>query len=262
MKKLSQEEIDRRQRDGKRCPRCQTFKTREHWSKSVGTADGLDSCCRECICTRSAAHYADNRAKINAASVVHRANNLAKCRAKDAAYYVNNRAKINAKDAAYRKTDRGRAVRRRINRTLYYGPNAPAVVDLLIQAQGNLSPLTGLPLLTPSLDHCHDSDLVRGVLNDQENAQLGRWGDSYIKAKVRLAAMKNKDGTKGSFLRQALKYFLVTPAMHAGLNWRVTGRDASLPESRDPKNLPIIRHANSVSLARALALQGLQRDAA
>ena len=119
--------------------------------------------------------------------------------------------------------------------------------------------MTGLPLLAPVLDHCHDSDMVRGMINDLENLRLGQWaGDSYVKAKNNLAKLKDKDGIKGKFLVQAMKYFLVTPAMQAGLSWRVTGKNASLPESRDPKNLKIIRATNALSLRRAQATMPLR----
>lgn len=44
----------------------------------------------------------------------------------------------------------------------------------MMKEQGGVSPITGLPITDPVLDHCHKTGNLRAVLNRWENAVLGR----------------------------------------------------------------------------------------
>ncbi|WP_331694592.1 endonuclease domain-containing protein [Pandoraea sputorum] len=44
----------------------------------------------------------------------------------------------------------------------------------MLREQNNTSPITGLQITDPVLDHCHKTGCIRAVLNRWENAVLGR----------------------------------------------------------------------------------------
>lgn len=44
----------------------------------------------------------------------------------------------------------------------------------MLKEQGGISPITGLAVTDPVLDHCHKTGNIRAVLNRWENAVLGR----------------------------------------------------------------------------------------
>ncbi|OZI20070.1 hypothetical protein CAL26_21180 [Bordetella genomosp. 9] len=44
----------------------------------------------------------------------------------------------------------------------------------MLKEQGGVSPITGLEITDPVLDHCHTTGNIRAVLNRWENAVLGR----------------------------------------------------------------------------------------
>lgn len=67
---------------------------------------------------------------------------------------------------------------------LYTAKDIAAVRLLLTKEQNGLSALTGLPLTKPCLDHCHSPEneqLVRGVLNSNENVALGKIENLYAR---------------------------------------------------------------------------------
>lgn len=61
-------------------------------------------------------------------------------------------------------------------KTLYTTSDVKEVRKLLLQEQNGLDALTGLPIASGKdvLDHCHDSQYVRAVLDRQTNAVLGK----------------------------------------------------------------------------------------
>ena len=67
---------------------------------------------------------------------------------------------------------------------LYNVKDIARVRALLTKEQNRLSALTGLPLSKPCLDHCHSPEneqLVRGVLNSNENVALGKIENLYAR---------------------------------------------------------------------------------
>ena len=69
-------------------------------------------------------------------------------------------------------------------RDLYTTKDIAAVRALLTKEQNGQSALTGLPLSKPCLDHCHSPEneqLVRGVLNSNENVALGKIENLYVR---------------------------------------------------------------------------------
>lgn len=67
---------------------------------------------------------------------------------------------------------------------LYTSTDIAKVRALLIKEQKNKSSMTGLPLDKPVLDHCHsieNEQLVRGVLNSNENIILGKIENLYAR---------------------------------------------------------------------------------
>ena len=67
---------------------------------------------------------------------------------------------------------------------LYTTKDIATVRALLIKEQNGVSALTGLTLSKPCLDHCHSPEneqLVRGVLNSNENVALGKIENLYAR---------------------------------------------------------------------------------
>ncbi len=261
--KLTQDEIERRQREGKVCGRCKEFRSREHWYTNNSRADGLSTECRACrrpYRAKTSGARKAAQARYSASDAGKRAHKRAHLR-----WYNSDKGKRTSRlsrhrwrtsdagkvlDQRWRASDAGKSSIRRGVLGHRYGPGAHAVVDFLLEASKGISPLTGLPLLAPTLDHCHQSGLVRGVINDADNLQLGRYAETYPKALASLARLKNKNGLRGQFLRQALVYLWNTPAMKLGLEWAVTG-SAGRPEHQHPKTKKFIQASNAGSLRRA-----------
>ena len=89
-------------------------------------------------------------------------------------------------------------------RDLYTAKDIAEVRTLLSKEQKGLSTLTGLPLTKPCLDHCHSPEneqLVRGVLNSNENVALGKIENLY----ARYIGWWFK-GTYPEFLRMVASY--------------------------------------------------------
>ena len=71
-----------------------------------------------------------------------------------------------------------------MTRDLYTSKDIAEVRALLIKEQKNKSAMTGLPLVTPCVDHCHRPDsaqLVRAVINSNENIALGKIEGLYAR---------------------------------------------------------------------------------
>jgi len=67
---------------------------------------------------------------------------------------------------------------------LYTSKDIAGVRTLLIKEQQGLSAMTGLPLSSSCLDHCHSAEnhqLVRAVINSKENVALGRIEGLYAR---------------------------------------------------------------------------------
>lgn len=89
-------------------------------------------------------------------------------------------------------------------RDLYSAKDIAEVRAILSKEQKGLSTLTGLPLTKPCLDHCHSTEneqLVRGVLNSNENVALGKIENLY----ARYIGWWFK-GTYPEFLRMVASY--------------------------------------------------------
>ena len=89
------------------------------------------------------------------------------------------------------------------SRTLYTPADVQEVRHLLLKQQNGLDALTGLPIPDKQavLDHCHQTQYVRGVLHRQSNAVLGKLENMYI----RYLSWWYK-GTLAEFLRKAADY--------------------------------------------------------
>jgi hypothetical protein len=87
---------------------------------------------------------------------------------------------------------------------LYTSKDIAKIRALLTKEQNGLSAMTGLPLLKECLDHCHlpqNEQLVRGVLNSNENIALGKIENLY----ARYVGWWFK-GTYPEFLRMVADY--------------------------------------------------------
>ncbi|WPH64829.1 recombination endonuclease VII [Vibrio phage vB_VpaP_SJSY21] len=75
--------------------------------------------------------------------------------------------------------------------------------DLMLEEQGGKCKICGQPAKTqrPTLDHCHDTGHVRGVLCNACNRMEGR-----IKSRFVRYGLKNRDVDFGSFLRGLADY--------------------------------------------------------
>lgn len=69
----------------------------------------------------------------------------------------------------------------RPTKTLYTASDVKTVRELLLAEQNGLDALTGLPIEPGKavLDHCHDSQYVRAVLDRQVNAMEGRVRNAF-----------------------------------------------------------------------------------
>jgi hypothetical protein len=129
-----------------------------------------------------------------------------------------------------------------------FGKRAATLSDLLWDFQKGRDYITDEPLVDGfCLDHCHDSDLVRGLVNETTNRILGQHcGDSITGCRQRLAKLKNKKGRLAQFIPKAIHGLMNTPTRQMELEFRLTGRRASLPESRT--NRHIIERANMLAI--------------
>lgn len=86
---------------------------------------------------------------------------------------------------------------------LYTPTDVAKIRKILYEEQGGKDALTGLELPTDKLclDHCHQSQFVRGVLHRQVNAALGKLEGVHTRY------LKHwYEGTLPDFLRQAAQY--------------------------------------------------------
>jgi acetyltransferase-like isoleucine patch superfamily enzyme len=89
-----------------------------------------------------------------------------------------NREKSNAASAAWKKRNPDAARKR--NRLVKYGLTQEGF-DQLFASQSGLCGICFEPLdETVAVDHCHETDAVRGLLHRGCNAALGQLGDDYL----------------------------------------------------------------------------------
>lgn len=85
-----------------------------------------------------------------------------------------------------RKRTKQRAKSVRLNQ-LYWLRNASDIKQYreeLLAAQGGVCAITGIPLETGVLDHCHDNGRCRGVIDMQVNGLEGRYLSLFKKSRI------------------------------------------------------------------------------
>lgn len=157
--------------------------------------------------------------------------------------------KSKATRAAYLRTDNGKESQAKSHTRLCYGDDR--IKDFLFSFYGGISPLSGLPLLAPVVDHAHDQgQKVRGLINDLENLRLAWWRkDSLEGAHAAYANLKDKNGVKGQFLIQAVQYLQRTPEQ-IGVSFTVIGKRSTIKWSK--RDLTRLRAENTHNLDQAL----------
>lgn len=146
-----------------KCCRCKIVKPDDEFWKSKSTKTGLQKRCKDC----QQIYYRANREKILARKKVHYAANIENRRAYGRSYRIPNLAKIKA---SQRKTRYG----------LTDGDYQKMLSD-----QAGACRICGFIFswgrgreLAPSVDHCHKTGIVRGLLCWQCNLMLGNAKDN------------------------------------------------------------------------------------
>lgn len=164
----------------KQCSLCKETKRISEFSRHSGMKDGHQVWCKSCLGPRNKKWARDNSERKRELSRVWRAKNIDRVRELGRVRYVANRDKINAtKRAWYAKS---RAVVREINRRRNlrrYGLTESDYKRILAKQNGGCAICSAGPKKRRlSVDHCHNSETVRGLLCDGCNFGIGLFNDS------------------------------------------------------------------------------------
>lgn len=187
----------------KTCTCCKQPKSREDFHNNYAAKDGKQSVCKVCAKVNSRAYCAANREKRNAQKKARRAANLEKVRAQEKAYCAANAEKIKARKRAHRAAnlEKLQAREREYGKACYasnpekfkvrhrkskYGLTDEQFKDLLLK-QKNCCAICGFVFLldggrtkAASVDHCHVTGKIRGLLCAECNYGLGKFKDSVL----------------------------------------------------------------------------------
>lgn len=161
----------------KRCSRCRVEKSPDQFYKRSRSSDGLQNNCKEC-------HLTYGRRE-DAKAVVRdwREANKERLQVQARAWRQANKERQAATGKAWRAANRDQVADRRRARRLQrtYGLT-PEAFDALLLAQGSACAICGTddPGVSHGqwhIDHCHDTNLVRGILCHGCNVGLGYFKD-------------------------------------------------------------------------------------
>ena len=103
-----------------------------------------------------------------------------------ASYYHRNKSKIRAKQTTYRKSAKGKATSKRLSLEKNYGISIEKYNTLFTAQNGNCA-ICGVNRAQLSqdlsVDHCHTSNKVRGLLCASCNSGLGYFKDNHSNLK-------------------------------------------------------------------------------
>lgn len=141
----------------KRCSKCKQDQPRAEFYRHARTSDGLGSWCRSCFREQYAATKATRKAR------------------KSQRYHADLRAS-RAAGRAYREANKERLAA--ISRKSKYGLSAEQYAEMVARSKGRCD-LCGDPPSNRglSIDHCHSTGVVRGLLCARCNTALGKFRD-------------------------------------------------------------------------------------
>lgn len=149
----------------KRCTKCLRDQPRSEFHGSRNRRDGKHPWCRDCA---------------SAAARIRRANPVARQKIRD---YQRGHARTpngRAKQREYNRSEAGKATKKRHKLKAKYGLSESQFLSLKA-SQGDACPGCGSPFeagRVGSVDHCHATGKIRGVLCRSCNLALGHVGDS------------------------------------------------------------------------------------
>jgi hypothetical protein len=163
----------------KRCPSCGQSKAENAFSIDRRKSDGLDSYCREC---KKQKRQAVPRARQQAYQNRWRAKNADRVREKERADYTANPERFKARQDRYRAKHPERVSARRREMTLAGHGLTPEDFEAMMIAQEGRCAICGSE--DPkhwsgkfSIDHDHQTMVVRGLLCSECNRGMGHFGD-------------------------------------------------------------------------------------
>lgn len=148
------------------CTKCGEIKVLDHYPTNVKQAEGRHTTCRDCRSKRSADWYLRNR---EARAV------------KARTYYLKNREKVKARVREYRDKNPHVATRASLRHQLALYGMSPDEYGIMMGEQNGMCALCGQAQVGTrrlSVDHCHTSGKVRGLLCSKCNTGLGLLGDT------------------------------------------------------------------------------------
>lgn len=151
---------------GRNCTKCKVWKPFAEFNKQAGQWQGRRPHCRECQSAQTRVYSAANQEKINARAAVYRSTRREELARKSREYHEDNRELVLA--------------RMRAGSLKHEYGITPEQYAAIFDSQGGVCCLCGRPPKTKqlSVDHCHESGQIRGLLCQPCNAALGRMGDN------------------------------------------------------------------------------------
>lgn len=144
------------------CSRCQTNKPFDEFVKSKGTKDGLYTYCKKCACQRAAAYRRKYPEKV-------KASNLKSIAKNGKPKYTKEQRKKHALKSRFGLTVED------FNNMLKEQMDVCAIClkpEIVKNRDGSIKSL--------SVDHCHETGIVRGLLCDSCNYALGCFKDNIF----------------------------------------------------------------------------------
>lgn len=180
----------------KKCSKCRRTKRLSEFSKHRGTKDGRQVWCKKCLGARNKRWFADNPERKLELNRRWRKDNAERLRTNRLAWYAKNSARVRAQKRAWYAKQNAEAMRL-INRRRNlgrYGLSESQYKALLARQGGGCAVCGARPRNRRlSVDHCHRSRVVRGILCAGCNFAIGCMADSPDRLRAAAAYLERVD---------------------------------------------------------------------
>lgn len=186
----------------KKCIDCREYKPKDDFYRCRRHKDGLTSLCKTCDNARRKRHYEDNREDALAKSAAYRVKHREKLRVQQRAYVEKNRDALKAYAATYRDSNRD-AVRKACRNSSLVRHFGMTVEDYerMLASQSGVCAICGREEtrkrgdqpLSLSVDHCHTTGKIRGLLCSYCNHGIGNFQDDTDRM---MRAIKYLEGSR------------------------------------------------------------------